>query len=72
VCLNPIDLTAGELKEIASRHESRRSGHQPFFQYRLWISKREFAFHHHVAFDQLVTPMTHYIRRSRVETKLPE
>jgi hypothetical protein len=32
----------------------------------LWISKRNFSFHHHVAFDQLVTPMTHYITKERV------
>ena len=34
--------------------------------YMLWISERDFAFHHHVAFDQLVTPVTHYIHRETV------
>jgi len=42
----------------------------PLFRYMLWISQRDFAFHHHVAFDQLVTPMTHYIHRQRVEAWL--
>lgn len=44
----------------------------PLFDYMLWISKRGFRFHHHVAFDQLVTPMTHYIKRSRVESWLDD
>ncbi len=44
----------------------------PLFRYMLWIGKREFPFFHHVAFDQLVTPMTHYIRRSRVEKWLSD
>ena len=39
----------------------------PLYSYMLWISKRNFSFHHHVAFDQLVTPMTHYITKERVE-----
>jgi len=39
----------------------------PLFDYMLWISKRDFRFHHHVAFDQLVTPTTHYIKRGRIE-----
>ena len=41
--------------------------HIPLFDYMLWISKRDFRFHHHVAFDQLVTPTTHYIKRGRIE-----
>lgn len=39
----------------------------PLFDYMLWISKRDFRFHHHVAFDQLVTPTTHYIKRGRIK-----
>ena len=38
----------------------------PMMNYMLWIGKRDLRFHHHVAFDQLVTPVTHYIRRERV------
>jgi SAM-dependent methyltransferase len=33
----------------------------------LWISKRDFRFFQHVAFDQLVTPRTCYIARSTIE-----
>jgi SAM-dependent methyltransferase len=39
----------------------------PMFSYMLWVGKRDFKFHHHVAFDQLVTPTTHYIRRETIE-----
>lgn len=44
----------------------------PLFKYMMWISKRNLNFHHHVAFDQLVTPMTHYITKQRVETWLSD
>jgi SAM-dependent methyltransferase len=39
----------------------------PLYDYSLWIAKREFAFFRHVAFDQLVTPQTAYIRRATLE-----
>jgi SAM-dependent methyltransferase len=39
----------------------------PLASYSLWISQREFRFFHHVAFDQLVSPQTTYIRRATVE-----
>jgi SAM-dependent methyltransferase len=42
------------------------SGKIPLFHYSQWIAKREFAFFHHVAFDQLVSPQTVYIPRSTV------
>lgn len=38
----------------------------PLADYALWISSRGFAFYRHVAFDQLVTPQTTYIRRDTV------
>ena len=44
----------------------------PMFTYMLWIGKRGLDFHHHVAFDQLVTPMTHYIHRERIEAWLAD
>ena len=44
----------------------------PLSAYSRWITKREFAFFHHVAFDQLVTPQTAYIPRSTIETWLAE
>ncbi len=40
----------------------------PLYDYSLWIAKREFAFFRHVAFDQLVTPQTAYIRKSLIES----
>lgn len=39
----------------------------PLHDYSLWISQRGFAFFRHVAFDQLVTPQTAYLRRATVE-----
>jgi SAM-dependent methyltransferase len=42
----------------------------PLGEYSLWIARREFPFFHHVAFDQLVTPQTHYISRGTIATWL--
>ncbi|MFA4818129.1 MAG: class I SAM-dependent methyltransferase [Parcubacteria group bacterium] len=42
----------------------------PLFDYSLWIAKREFTFFRHVAFDQLVTPQTTYIKKATVENWL--
>ncbi len=42
----------------------------PLHDYSLWIAARDFAFFRHVAFDQLVTPHTVYLRRSTVEAWL--
>jgi SAM-dependent methyltransferase len=39
----------------------------PLYEYFCWIAQRDFAFFHHVAFDQLVTPQTTYIRREQIE-----
>lgn len=39
----------------------------PLFDYSLWIAERNFLFFRHVAFDQLVTPQTAYLRRAQVE-----
>jgi SAM-dependent methyltransferase len=39
----------------------------PLGPYSIWIARRDFGFFHHVAFDQLVTPRTHYIPRSTVD-----
>jgi SAM-dependent methyltransferase len=39
----------------------------PLYEYTLWIAERPFRFFHHVAFDQLVTPRTVYIKRSEIE-----
>lgn len=39
----------------------------PLYEYCIWISKRNFAFFRHVAFDQLVTPKTTYIRKETIQ-----
>jgi SAM-dependent methyltransferase len=39
----------------------------PLFEYSLWIAQREFGFFRHVAFDQLVTPQTAYLRKTTIE-----
>jgi len=39
----------------------------PLHDYSLWISQRGFGFFRHVAFDQLVTPHTVYLRRDVIE-----
>jgi SAM-dependent methyltransferase len=39
----------------------------PLYKYSIWISNRDFPFFRHVAFDQLVTPKTTYIRRETIE-----
>jgi SAM-dependent methyltransferase len=41
--------------------------HLPLYEYSCWISKREFNFFRHVAFDQLVTPQTAYLSRQVIE-----
>lgn len=42
----------------------------PLADYSRWIAQRSFRFFHHVAFDQLVTPRTHYISRATVDSFL--
>lgn len=49
---------------------SRRFSFLPLHAYSLWIAQRDFAFFRHVAFDQLVTPQTQYIRRSTIDAWL--
>jgi SAM-dependent methyltransferase len=44
----------------------------PLFDYSLWIAKREYAFFRHVAFDQLVTPQTAYIKKEIIENWLSD
>lgn len=39
----------------------------PLGAYALWIAREPFRFFHHVAFDQLVTPRTVYLRRAEIE-----
>jgi SAM-dependent methyltransferase len=44
----------------------------PLYKYSCWISRREFGFFRHVAFDQLVTPQTTYISKEIIEKWLHE
>lgn len=44
----------------------------PLYDYSLWIAQRGFAFFRHVAFDQLVTPQTAYLRRSTIDQWLKD
>lgn len=44
----------------------------PLGLYGQWIARREFAFFRHVAFDQIVTPQTAYIRRAQVQAWLAD
>jgi len=60
---------------LASRYAKGEAGREllhklPLKEYSLWIAKRPFSFFHHVAFDQLVTPRTHYILREAIESWL--
>lgn len=42
----------------------------PLYKYSCWISRRNFGFFRHVAFDQLVTPQTAYLSRPVIEAWL--
>lgn len=44
----------------------------PLFDYTRWIAEREFRFFRHVATDQLITPVTHYIGRAAVDAWLAD
>ncbi|MEA3398686.1 MAG: class I SAM-dependent methyltransferase [Patescibacteria group bacterium] len=44
----------------------------PLFEYSLWIANRNFHFFHHVAFDQLVTPQTCYMKKNTIRKWLTE
>jgi ubiquinone/menaquinone biosynthesis C-methylase UbiE len=57
-------------KIVSYFRNSRIVKRLPLYEYSLWISKREFSFFRHVAFDQLVTPQTTYISREKIESWL--
>lgn len=65
----PFFLVARAIAALVRRRPQLRSV-LPLAGYFSWIAKREFAFFHHVAFDQLVTPTTRYIRRDTIESWL--
>jgi len=67
----PFYLYAKTLRMLVGNREHALKG-APLRDYCLWIAPREFAFFRHVAFDQLVTPQTAYIKRERIEHWLAE
>ncbi|MBL7790088.1 MAG: methyltransferase domain-containing protein [Chitinophagales bacterium] len=44
----------------------------PLYEYSKWICQRGYLFFRHVAFDQLVTPQTVYIKKSTIEEWLSD
>ena len=64
----PYFLYAKLIKAIFPKGVPERAAHfLPLAEYSLWIAERELGFFHHVAFDQLVTPMTVYISHDEVD-----
>jgi SAM-dependent methyltransferase len=59
-------LSRGDRARLADRIADRL----PLAEYSRWIARRPFSFFHHVAFDQLVTPQTHYLSRAAVDAML--
>ena len=43
------------------------AGKLPLGKYSQWIARERFRFFHHVAFDQLVTPRTVYLKRATID-----
>jgi SAM-dependent methyltransferase len=62
----PFYLYAKALRKLVGNRTDVFKG-MPLRDYCLWIASREFAFFRHVAFDQLVTPQTTYIKREQIE-----
>lgn len=62
----PFYLYSKALRALVGDRPGTLKG-APLRDYCLWIAPREFAFFRHVAFDQLVTPQTAYIRRDQIE-----
>lgn len=63
----PYFLYAKSLRALGLDGERSPLRWLPLFEYTRWIARERFAFFHHVAFDQLVTPTTRYIDRATVE-----
>lgn len=62
----PFYLYAKALRVLVGNRTDAMKG-APLRDYCLWIAPREFTFFRHVAFDQLVTPQTAYIKREQIE-----
>lgn len=61
----PFYLYAKTLRALVGNRAETLKG-APLRDYCLWIAPREFAFFRHVAFDQLVTPQTTYLKREQI------
>jgi SAM-dependent methyltransferase len=55
------------VSQVAGSRGEELAAKLPLGAYTMWISRREFPFFHHVAFDQLVTPQTHFLPRATLE-----
>jgi len=62
----PLTLPYFAYAKLLRRAPEGLAARLPLGQYSRWIAERDFGFFHHVAFDQLVTPETHYIPRATV------
>lgn len=62
----PFYIYAKALRAVVGKRIHGLKG-APLRDYCLWIAPREFKFFRHVAFDQLVTPQTAYIKRDQIE-----
>lgn len=67
----PFYLYSKALRALVGARANALKG-APLRDYCLWIAAREFAFFRHVAFDQLVTPQTAYLKRQQIERWLAE
>jgi len=67
----PFYLYAKVLRVLVGSRTDAMKG-APLRDYCLWIAPREFTFFRHVAFDQLVTPQTAYIKREQIERWLSD
>ncbi len=66
----PLTIPYFAYAKLLRRAPAVVADRMPLGPYSRWIAEREFGFFHHVAFDQLVTPQTHYIPREEVEAWL--
>lgn len=67
----PFYLYAKALRMLIGNRAGALKG-APLRDYCLWIAPRGFSFFRHVAFDQLVTPQTAYIKREQIERWLKD
>ncbi|HVT45431.1 MAG TPA: class I SAM-dependent methyltransferase [Thermoanaerobaculia bacterium] len=64
--VTPYYILAKTLRLLRLDHARSIVRWIPLFEYTRWIAGEPFRFFHHVAFDQLVSPRTRYLERSRI------